>query len=88
MRPRNLGFEAWVIHEDMSDFVKSTSLECISTTLFFNIISPSGICFLIEHDTKDVIMKHNKMIFTTTLRTISNFLQKYDFFLDFNVLNP
>ena len=76
MSPRNLGFDDCVIQEDMSDFVKSTSLECISTTLFFNIISPSGICFLMEHDTSEVIMRHNKMIFTKTLRTISNFLQK------------
>ena len=52
------------------DFVKLTSSECISTTLFFNIILSSGMCFLNEHEAKNISVKHNNMpnvIFFTRL---------------------
>lgn len=83
MNPKNFELDDCTIYGDMSDLVNATSSECISTTLLFNIISFSGMCLLIEHDTNVVSMKHNKMIFTKTLRTIFNFLQKYNFFPKF-----
>ena len=77
MNPKNFELDDCTIYGDMSDLVNATSSECISTTLLFNIISFSGMCLLIEHDDANVVsMKHNKMIFTKSLRTISNFLQK------------
>ena len=76
MNPKNFELDDCTIYGDMSDLVNATSSECISTTLLFNIISFSGMYLLIEHDTNVVSMKHNKMIFTKSLRTIFNFLQK------------
>ena len=76
MNPKNFELDDCTIYGDMSDLVNATSSECISTTLLFNIISFSGMCLLIEHDTNVVSMKHNKMIFTKSLRTIFNFFYK------------
>ena len=69
MNPRNCGVADCIMLAEISDFVKSTSFEFISTLLLFNIILPSGICLLVEHDEMKISMKHDNMIFAKNLLT-------------------
>ena len=70
MNPKMLLFAFWAMLEAMLDFVKLTSLDCISTLFFFNIILPSGICLLMEHDANNNIVISNIMIFEKKRFTI------------------